>query len=249
MRKKKAFRQMLRADAAEMNTADVRRLLDAELEKSEPDPTLVEACLDALSPADGGGAGQTARRRIPVRAALIAAAAAVLLALSTLAAGAVFRVDLFGTLVELYRDRIRIGHTEEWNTEVYALSNTALAKELAAHGIAPVLLPAALTDGTCTVDGVQVEETELIVSANVLFHAGRVSGSMVISVYGEGAALPVTDYAQAEDVKVLCCGEIPVYVFSQAGNAVIDYADGRTVYTVILDGNLDDAVRLAETIN
>ena len=111
-----------------------------------------------------------------------------------------------------------------------------------------MLLPQALTDGTFTVDAVQYETTELIKSANIRFSSGKTAGTLVISIYADGATLPVTDYGAAKDATVLQTDRITCYLFTQAGHTVIDFSDGQTVYAVIMNGSREEAAAFAQTI-
>ena len=164
------------------------------------------------------------------------------------AAASFLNIDLFDPLVRLYNDRIRIGHSGESDELDYALADTPLAKTLSENGIAPVLLPKALTDGTYTVDSVQYEKTELIQSANIRFSSSKTEGTLVISVYADDAALPVTDYAGAEDAVALQTDRITCYLFTQADHTVIDFSDGQTVYSIIMNCSREEAVDLAQSI-
>lgn len=244
----RAYLRLFQTDDRILTQPEIRRLLDDELTKDDPDTELIEYCLDALEERRSLPPTPAKLRRFSVRTAAAVAAVFLVLVGSVTAAASFLNIDLFDPLVRLYNDRIRIGHSGESDEQGCALADTPLAKTLAENGITPVLLPKALTDGTYTVDSVQYEKTELIQSANIRFSAGKTTGTLVISVYADGAALPVTDYAGAEDAVALQTDRITCYLFTQADHTVIDFSDGNTVYSIILNGSRETAVALAETI-
>ena len=70
----------------------------------------------------------------------------------------------------------------------------------------------------------------------------------MISVYADGAVLPVTDYGAAKDATVLQTDRITCYLFTQAGHTVIDFSDGQTVYAIVMNADRETAAALAQTI-
>ena len=244
----RAYLSMFQTDQVILTNSEIERLLEDELKKNDPDTDLIEYCLDALDEMRAPLPAPLKIKRFSVRTAAAIAAVFLVLLCSATAAAAFLNVDLFDPLVKLYNDRIRIGHNGEAVAEDYALSETPLAKALAENGISPVLLPKALTDGTYTVDDVQYETTELIQSANIRFFSGKTEGTMIISVYADGAALPVTDYGEATDATALQTDRVTCYLFTQAGHTVIDFSDGQTVYSVVMNADRETAAALAQTI-
>lgn len=243
-----AYLRLFQTDQDILSRSEMKKMLDAELSKDDPDTELIEYCMDALDEPDAPPAAAAGIKRFSLKTAAAAAAIFLILLGSVTAAAAFLNVDLFDPLIKLYNDRIRIGHNGESVAAEYALSGTPLAKTLAGHGISPVLLPKALTDGTYTVVSVQFEKTELIQSANVRFSDGKTDGTLVISVYAPDAALPVTDYGEAKDAAALQTDRITCYIFTQADHTVIDFSDGRTVYSVVMNCGRDTAAALAQTI-
>ena len=244
----RAYRSLFRPDPEDLTRPEIRRLLDAALGEPEPDTELIEYYLDALRGPAPRATPAPARRWFGLKPALAAAIAVLLLLFGVTAATAVLRPELFDPLVRFYNDRIRIGHADEASAGEYAFSGSALAKDLADHGITPVLLPEALVNGTYHVDAPEYDITELIRSANIRFSDGNTRGTLVIGVYAPGAALPDTDYEAAENVETLDTGSIVCRIFDQPDHTVIDFSDGRTVYTVLLEGDREAAVRFAESI-
>ena len=244
----RAYLRLFQTDNDILTQSEIQRMLDEELAKNDPDTELIGYCLDALEERKTRPAAAAKLRRFSVRTAVAAVAVCLVLVGSATAAASFLDIDLFGPLVRLYNDRIRIGHSGDMDEQGYALTDTPLAKTLAENGIGPVLLPEALTDGTYAVDSVQFETTELIRSADIRFFSGKTEGTLVISVYAEGAALPVTDYAGAEDAVALQTDRITCYVFTQGGHTVIDYSDGQTVYSVVMNADRETASAFARTI-
>ncbi len=244
----RAYLRLFQMDEQILTQSEIRRLLDDELTKDDPDTELIGYCLDALDEGKALPPAPVRIKRFSVKTAAAMAAVFLVLIGSVTAAASFLNIDLFDPLVKLYNDRIRIGHSGETDGPGYALADTPLAKTLAENGITPVLLPKALTDGTYTVDSVQYEKTELIQSANIRFSAGKTTGTLVISIYADGAALPVTDYAGAEDAVALQTDRITCYLFAQAGHTVIDFSDGQTVYSIIMNADRETAAALARTI-
>ena len=244
----RAYLRLFQTDQFILTQPEIKRTLDEELAKNDPDTELIGYCLDALDEMNRTTPAPLKLKRFPVRTAAAIAAALLVLLCSATAAAAFLNIDLFDPLVKLYNDRIRIGHNGEAAEQEYALSETPLAKTLAENGLSPVLLPQALTDGTYTVDAVQYETTELIRSANIRFSSGKTAGTLVISVYADGATLPVTDYGAAKDATVLQTDRITCYLFTQADHTVIDFSDGQTVYAVIMNGSREEAAAFAQTI-
>ena len=251
MKSDAAFLRLFLWEPDDLTPGEIRTLLDKELGKAEPDPVLIEYYLDALDEAGRNIPAAPAKiRRFTLKSAVAAAAAALLLVFGVSAAAAVLQGDLPGVLIRLYNDRIRVGHTDEDTAadEAYAFADSALGQDLAAHGISPVLLPEGLVNGAYTVDRLDYEATDLINSANIRFSNGKISGSVHISVYADGAALPVTDYSDAENVSLLQTDRIECCIFDQAGHTVVDFSDGRTVYSVLLTGDRAAAKAFAESI-
>ena len=244
----RAYLRLFQTDQFILSKSEIERALDEELTKADPDTDLIEYCLDALDEMNRTTRAPLKIKHFSVRTAAAIAAVFLILLCSMTAMAAFLNIDLFDPLVKLYNDRIRIGHNGGSTVEDYALSETSLAKELAENGITPVLLPKVLTDGTYTVDSVQYESTELIKSANIRFSFEKTAGTLVISVFADDAALPVTDYGEAKDAAALQTDRITCYIFSQADNTVIDFSDGRTVYSIIMNCSRDTAVALAQTI-
>ncbi|MCR5041136.1 MAG: hypothetical protein K6C36_03410 [Clostridia bacterium] len=243
----RAYLGLFRPGPDDLSEPDIRALLDAELEKEDPDTDLIEYCLDAL---EEPLPLLPARRasHAPRRALLIAAAVVLLTMLGAAAAASAIRPELWNSLVRLYSDTFRIGHPDKSGTGGYELGETELALRLASLGVSPVLLPEALTDGTCTVDSVTGERTDFITSATVTFSSEELRGTMFIAVYAEGAALPVMDYAGAKDAEPLHTDRIDGFIFSQGDGVVIDFSDGRTVYSIVIDSTREAALDLAQGI-
>lgn len=244
----RAYLRLFQTDQLILTKSEIERTFDEELTKDDPDTDLIGYCLDALDEMNRTTRVPLKNKRFSVKTAVAAAAVFLVLAGSVTAAASFLNIDLFDPLVRLYNDRIRIGHSGESDEQGYAFADTPLAKTLAENGITPVLLPKALTDGTYTVDSVQYEKTELIQSANIRFSAGKTTGTLVISVYVDGAVLPVTDYAGAEDAVALQTDRITCYLFTQADHTVIDFSDGQTVYSVVMNADRETAAAFAQTI-
>lgn len=244
----RAYLRLFQMDEQILTQSEIRRLLDDELTKDDPDTELIGYCLDALDEGKAMPPAPVKIKRFSVRTAVAIAAVFLVLVGSVTAAASFLNIDLFDPLVRLYNDRIRIGHSGETDGPGYALADTPLAKTLAENGITPVLLPKALTDGTYTVDSVQYEKTELVKSANIRFSAGKTAGTLVISVYAANASLPVTDYGEAKDAAALQTDRITCYLFTQAGHTVIDFSEGQTVYSIIMNADRETAAALARTI-
>lgn len=244
----RAYLRLFQPDRYALTKPEIKRLLDEELAKNDPDTDLIEYCLDALDEIKIRMPAPLKIKRFSVRTAAAIAAVFLVLLCGVTATAAFLNIDLFDPLVKLYNDRIRIGHNGGSTAEDYALSGTDLAKTLAENGITPVLLPKALTDGTYTVDSVQCEKTELIKSANIRFSSKKTAGTLVINVYADGAALPVTDYGEAKDAAALQTDRITCYIFTQADHTVIDFSDGQTVYSIIMNCSREEAVALAQSI-
>ena len=244
----RAYLRLFQMDEQILTQSEIRRLLDEELTKDDPDTELIGYCLDALDEGKALPPAPVRIKRFSVKTAAAMAAVFLVLIGSVTAAASFLNIDLFDPLVKLYNDRIRIGHSGESDEQGYALADTPLAKTLAENGITPVLLPKALTDGTYTVDSVRYEKTELVKSANIRFSAGKTAGTLVISVYAANAPLPVTDYGEAKDAAALQTDRITCYLFTQAGHTVIDFSDGQTVYSIVMNADRETAAALARTI-
>ena len=244
----RAYLRLFQMDDRILTQTEIKRLLDGELSKDDPDTDLIEYCLDALDEIKIRMPAPLKIKRFSVRMAAAIAAVFLVLLCGVTATAAFLNIDLFDPLVKLYNDRIRIGHNSGSTAGDYYLSETSLAKTLAENGITPVLLPKGLTDGTYIVDSVQFEATELIKSANIRFLSGKTAGTLVISVYADGAALPVMDYGEAKDATALQTDRITCYIFTQADHTVIDFSDGQTVYSIIMNCSREEAVDLAQSI-
>ena len=244
----RAYLRLFRSDPNDLTQAEIRRLLDEESDKNDPDTELIEYCLDALNEKIKKRNLSGTTKRFSLKTAAAAAAILLILLFCGTAAASFLNIDLFDPLVNLYTDRIRIGHSSESVSADFSLTDTSLAKSLAENGISPVLLPKALTDGTYTVDSVEYENTQLIRSANIHFSDNKTDGTMVISIYAADASLPVTDYKNAKNAEAFQTGRISCYIFKLENNIVIDFSDGRTIYSIIMNSDRDTAAALAQTI-
>ena len=249
MHEAKAYLRLFQPDSADYTPRQLRKIIDRELEKEEPDADLIEDCLDALA------ARQTAKKpaMLPLykgaRIALAAALSVLLLFGTVAAAGQIFGFDLLDGIVEFFDDRIRI-HTEKGANTVPAavLPDAVLEQELASHGLPGVHLPAVFFTEAYTRSNAVYETQDFITAATIPVSSKDVKGTVVITRYAEASALPTVDYPAAKDPAHITVSGIDVYIFGNAEGSVITYTVERTVYTVVLDCAADIAAEIANTV-
>jgi hypothetical protein len=239
------------------------KILDEELEKPEEemDADLIEYCLDKLNRIEEikqakqveKGNGDTNGKRIKPRLIkIIAVAAAILVFLAgALSASAViFDIELFDGIVEIYNDYVRINYFKtDDKTDSHKLLETELAKELAANGFSPVLLPEAIFSEEYKITDIEYQFTELVDAANIAFKYKRKLGSIRITKHAMEEIMPDIEYPHVTSaIEKIEVNGIDVYCFMQGKIASINYRDGLYLYTVRVPTRLDEAIELAKTI-
>lgn len=249
MNETKAYLRLFRPDPADLTARELGELIDLELEKEEPDADLIELCLDALSARKNVKAPTSVLRYRAVRIALAAALSCLLLFGAAAAAGQLLGFDLPGGIVEFFDDRIRIHTGKSANTvPSAALPDAALAEALSAHGLADVHLPAAFFAEGVSLGEPGFETQDFITSATVPVSSKDLRGTIVLTRYADGSALPPVDYPGAAQPQHIVVSGIDVFVFGNAEGSVITYTVGRTVYTLALDCGAAAAAEIAATV-
>lgn len=239
------------------------RVIDEELEKSEEeiDTELIEYCLDKLNTLKGSvqiteekkGNGDSNDKRLRIKFKKIVAIASVVavLLVGTLSASAfVFDVNLFGGIVEIYNDYIRINFEKtDDNANSYELLGTELAKELAENGFDEVILPEALFNGEYAITSVEYERVEFISSANIKLKFKGKLGSIYISKYDMEEIVPDVEFLNVTSkIEKIEIDNITVFCFMQNKEASINYREGLSLYTIQIPLELNDALDFAKTI-
>lgn len=239
------------------------KIIDEELEKSEEemDTELIEYCLDKLNELkatvqaseEKKGNGDSNGKRIKIKYKKVIAVAAVIVALfvGTLSAYAVvFDINLFGGIVEIYNDYIRINFDKTGDkSDNYELLGTGLAKELAENGFDKVLLPEVLFGEDYIITSVEYEIGELIFSANIKFKYKYKRGTIFIRKYSMEEIVPDIEFLNVtSEVNALEINNITAYCFMQNKEASINYIDDLTLYTIQIPMELNEAVEFAKTI-
>jgi len=245
----KAYLRLFRPDSSDFSVRELRGIIEAELEKAEPDADLIEDCLDALSSLKANRSSGTRLFRQTVKIALAAALISVLTFGAFAAARQIFGFDAPNGIIEFLNDRIRFNANKSENVaQDFYLPNASLAEDLADNGLSGVHLPEAFFSGDYELKKTVYEHEDFIISANIGVTSKSVDGAIVITRYLNGSELPVVDYPAAENAAHIVSSGIDVYVFENAEGSVITYALDKTVYIISLDCGLSQASDIAATV-
>ena len=232
---------------------EIEKLLDEELAKpvEEIDAAFVAYCMaQTESPADRENAKKkTVRPFRPNRKAFVAVVAAVLLLLGTLTVSAVTGILPTDGIVEFYDEYIRIRFDkEQTTTNNYSFQGSALANELALHGIAPIMLPEAFLTDDYTITSIEYQTDTILSMATVYYAKGNKRGRISIKQYADQKCIPCMDFPDTENYKVDDAQGVEIYVIEQNKKGNITFQNGLTQYFITTPLSFEKAIEFAKTI-
>lgn len=242
---------------------NLSRIIEEELEKPEEemDTELIEYCLDRLNKLqateihseeikdiDKSNIKQT---KVKYKRIIVVAAVLAVIFIGTFSASAtIFNVSLFGGVVELYNDYIRINFDKIDNDDGYEFLGTELKNQLINNGFEVVRLPEAFFSDEYEITNIEYETGEFINLANITFKIKNSTGSINISEYSMEEIVPDVEFLNVTgNVEELTIGNIKIYCFIQKDAAAITYRDGLSIYYIQIPINLVEAIAFAKTIN
>lgn len=256
------FKSIINDESIKITVEELENIIDNELKKNEEemDANLVEFCLDELSrlkktdlPVKNGKKVDSngSVKKHSVWKYLIAALIAIVMFTGALTvSAAIYDVNLFDGIVELYNDyiKIRFDKTNKKATN-YELLGSDLSLELAENGISPVLLPQVILTDECQITSIDYEFTDAITTATIHFVYNGNKNFININQYVYESSLPAVDYPSASsEINQINVNGVMVYVFMQSGRGTIAYQDDKTQYVIDLQANLEDTIDFAKSI-
>lgn len=248
---------------------NLKKIIDEELEKSEEemDSELIEYCLDRLDSLESGKVKNSEKtdnsdttrkdekkdkriRRRTKRYIVIAVAAVILVVGAVTVSAGVFKEDLWKDIIEFYDDHIRIKFSNRKDdAKEYKLLGSELARELRKHGFDSVLLPEAILSDEYKITDIEYEETELVLTANIIFKYEDEFICVQVEKYITEPVLPDVDYQNASNsVESLQIDDLTVFYFQQGDDYTITYKNGLCIYNIFVPFNYNDAINFAKTI-
>ena len=242
---------------------NLSRIIDEELEKPEEemDTELIEYCLDRLNKLQATEINSEEIKDIDKsnikqtkvkykRIVVVAAVLAVIFIGAFSASATIFNVNLFGGVVELYNDYIRINFDKIDNDDGYEFLGTELRNQLIDNGFDAVRLPEAFFLDEYKITNIEYETGEFINSANIKFKIENAIGGINISKYSMEEIVPDVEFLNVTgNIEELTIGNIKIYCFMQKDAAAITYRDGLSIYYIQIPINLVEAIAFAKTIN
>ena len=249
------FRNILNDDEIFMSKEELDALINAELDKpvEKMDTELIEYCLNAVKSFDNTEKKKSGKRKknhTLKRVIAVAAAITIIIAGAVTVSTGVHRTNVKEGIVEFYKDYIQINFSSsESKKQEYTHSDSTLVKDLADHGISPVILPEALLSEDYKLTSVEYEDTEYIKSANIMLKKKRKKVSITISRYDKVIGLPDMEYPSAESFEKLSVDGIDVYVITRDDDEkIISYVDGDMYYIISAEWDKETALEIAKTI-
>lgn len=244
---------------SDLSKDEIRNLIKQEVEKGPDamDTEYIDFCFELLKSKDEAGSENKKKSIKLKKPLLIAAAIIVVIMVPVLTVSA----DLFNfTIPKNLADAVDGNALVDYNLENadtsadgYALTDTDLYKELAAHGITPVTLPEYLTNGNCTITEISfdTDHTNIVTFAYIYFEYNGCSGSLDISQYSEDVEnAMIEEYMDVKSGQIIRVNGMDVMVIEQKNHyCSVRYKDALTQYDFFLrDCDLDTALEFAKSI-
>lgn len=239
----------------------LKKIIDEELQKDveSMDTQRIEFCLDAISRLQENeqpqekkeqGDANVKRRRLTFKRILILAAALVLLLTCIVFDSADKQQKLFGGIVEVFNDYVRIHFSDTDTEETALLHGTELDEELAANGFDGVVLPEIFRSAQAKVTHIGYDYTELINSSVVFVSCDNMEANIHVTRFEREDLMFDWDISnvtseiikvETQDADIFCC--------EQGDLSSLNYRSGLDLYTILLcDTPLEKAVELAKTV-
>lgn len=249
------IKSLLKDDSLNLSVEDLEKMIAQEESKpvDEMDVELIEYCLDELLKLSN--TVKKNPRKKPQRSSqrkilIIAAAIIVVLSLVFSVSALAFDFNIINEIIELYDTHIRVRFDKsDASANNYKLLGTDLAKELATYGIAPVLLPELVLTADYNIGEIQYIEDEYVKNAHIEYMHNQKKGYIQIDQYSMKEQLPALDIQKdAELIEQFRISSIDVFLFQQGKNFLITYQDGLQQYLILIEGDYESAILLADSI-
>ncbi len=248
--------KMINSGSTDLSEDEIKNLIRQKTSENNAsiDEEYIDLCFDLLVISNRNHRPELKIRSVkkPVKAALIAAVAAVLCFSTITVSANVFHLDIPHEIAMLISGNAEIDTNFELvNTTAdgYALTDTELAKQLADNGISPVTLPEALVTDNCTITNVEITSTDFSKDAAVDFAYKNQNGCITISQFSDDYSF-VGDTTEMNVIsgQILKANGMDILIFERKDSCTIEYKDNLTEYNIMLECDLDTAIKFAETI-
>lgn len=240
----------------------LKKIIDEELQKDVEtmDTQRIEFCLDAISRLQESeqtqekkeqGDVNVKRRRPSFKRILILAAAVAVLLAGILYVSADREEKLFGGVVEVFNDYVRIHFSEtDEKTQPTAMQGTQLEADLAANGFDGVVLPEIFLLHDSEIEEIDCHDYGKIKTAKVFMNCGDMRVNIFIDRYATKEIISHEDLQNVtSEVMKVETKSADVFCCEQGELSSLNYRNGLDLYTILLyDTSLEKAVELAKTI-
>lgn len=264
----KQFEKFLKDESfSEISKEQLDKIIDDEMKKpeSEIDTELIEYCLNLLDDIDektqsddinkkGSGDKNVKTLKFSFRhIAAVAAVISIVIVAAVSGSASVSHFKMFGGAVEIdggsvFIDFGKLGGKSEETTSL----GDRLITELANNGFSDILIPKALLSDTIIITDTYYEHSELFSTASIKFTYGGKKGCLLIDKAVDdntsGAVEHPNVTSTVEQVKT---DKTTAFCFMQNDSAFsrIVYRYGVADYSIEVPVELEDAVKIAETLN
>ncbi|MBQ3087757.1 MAG: hypothetical protein IJC45_10500 [Clostridia bacterium] len=258
----KDFLSFLQDETIDTSSEDaLKKIIDEESAKPIEDMNtlLIEHCLDAIAVLQNESQTQNGKepddthvkhKRITYKKILILAAAVAVLFAGILYVSADREEILFGGIVEVFNDHVRINFSDIETEETVLMYGSALKAELAANGFDGVVLPEIFCAQENEIVKLDYNSYDMIDTVTVFINCGDMRVNIFIDRYAMQELIPHTDLpnvtseivkVETQSADVFCC--------EQGELSSLNYRCGLDLYTILLyDTSLETAVELAKTV-
>ena len=253
--------EMINSGLIKLTEEEILDLITEELNKenTEVDMDYVDLCYDLLEIKRNNEINNTAlavrkKTKRPIKVLLIAALF-VFVAVSTLAVSAqVFNFNISQKIAELINGNAEIDMTLEFaNTkaDMYNLSNSQLALELAEHNISPVTFPKEMITENCSISNIDYSSEDNTVSSDAVVHFKYKNqyGKMMIRQFNNDYQF-VGSWSEMGVVsgQTISSNGMDILIFERDDSCSIIYRDNLTEYNIYLESDIETAIKFAESI-
>ena len=133
----------------------------------------------------------------------------------------------------------------------YTLLDYDFAKSLAQNGIKPITIPEDLLNDSSKINKIEYPDTDKQISTAVFvdFEYNGFKGELRITQANQEVSW--SGYETKQDIvsgQMLKVNGMDILVFERTESCTIRYKDGLTDYDIYLEGDIDSAVKFAQSI-
>lgn len=248
----KQVKRALYSGLPNLSDQELRRMIDRELQKdsSQIDMNYIDTCFDLMEMhADGKIVMRS--RRTWLKAVIVAAVITTVAVSAVSVSAHLFNFNIPSEIAHKISGDAQIDPNlaeADTSADGYALTNTAVAKDLAELGITPVTLPKLITDGD--IQSVStIQKDSMMTSAQVRFTAQGITGDLTVTRYADSYSWEGTDrVTDIDSGKLVRANGLDVLVLAREDSCTLRYRDGNTEYDLYLACDEDTAVAFAESL-